>query len=158
MLNMFDRLAWLPVIPYIGEGKPEGNFIPYDYLLQAASYLGMEPIGEGKTYHLTDPSPYTMRELYRMIAEEYLGKTPKGTIPLSWPKRSLSSAPLRKWLHAEQEAMDYFIIDASFDNSIAAADLAESKITCPDFKDSIHSMIQFYRKYKHDSSKHISIV
>lgn len=158
MLNMFDRIGFLPIIPYLGDGTPEGNFVPYDYVLQAASYLSIAAIGKGKTYHLTDPNPYTMRQLYQMISREYLGKTPKGTIPLSWSKCSLSVAPLRKWLHVEQEAMDYFTIDSSFDTSIAAADLAGAEISCPDFKDTVGAMVQFYRKYKHDKSRHINVV
>src|SRR5699024_8688647 len=69
MLNFYHSLQHLPVIPYLKAGygaSPEGNFIPSDYLLQATSYLAMHSIGEGKTYHLTDPNPANMMELQRM--------------------------------------------------------------------------------------------
>lgn len=158
MLNMLDQLSFLPIIPYLGKGEPEGNFVPSDYILKATSYLAIKPIGEGKTYHLTDPNPYTMHELYKMLTEAYLGKTPKGTIPLSWAKGPLAAAPIRKWLQVEQETMDYFIIDSSFDSSVAVSDLEGSGISCPDLKNTIEPMIHFYRKYKHDKSRQINIL
>ncbi|MGY0693789.1 SDR family oxidoreductase [Virgibacillus sp. FSP13] len=122
MLNFLDNLSFLPVIPYLGDGQPEGNFVPADYVLQATSYLAIAPIGVGKTYHLTDPKPYKMRELYKMLTEHYLGKTPRGQIPLSLAKASLAFAPTRKWLKVEKESMDYFTIHSSYDCSQAVAD------------------------------------
>ncbi|WP_404451583.1 SDR family oxidoreductase [Virgibacillus necropolis] len=157
MLNFLEHLSFLPVIPYLGAGKPEGNFVPSDYVLQATSYLAMATIGEGKTYHLTDPNPYKMRELHKVLSEHLLGKTPKGQVPLSLAKSSLLLGPVRKWLHVEKEAMDYFTIHSSYDSTQAVADLEGSGIKCPDLKDTITPMINFYRKYKHDHSKHIEI-
>lgn len=158
MLNFYDKLRLSPFLPYMKDGiAPEGNFISSDYLLKATSYLAMNPIGEGKTYHLTDPNPYNTTELQKMLAEHLLGRTPKGTIPVSIVKLCLSAAPIRKWLQVENEAMDYFTIHSSYDASVAVADLQEANITCPDLQTTLPSMITFYRKYKHDSNKHIDI-
>lgn len=157
MLNLLDRLRFLPIIPYFGEGSAEGNFVPSDYVLQATSYLAIAKVGEGKTYHLTDPSPYTMRELQQILSEAYLGKSPKGSLPMAFAKRSLSNSAIRKWLHVEKEVLDYFTIHASYDNSQVTADLIGTGIVCPDLKDTVPSMISFYRKYRHDKQKHIMI-
>lgn len=157
MLNLLDRLSYLPTIPYISEGTAEGNFVPQDYVLRATVFLSFEAIGIGHTYHLTDPNPYTMRELYQMLSEMYLGKTPHITISTMPSKTLLSIPALRKWLQVEKEAMDYFTIHSSYDTSQATADLTGSGITCPNFKESIGPMVDFYRKYKHDHTKHINI-
>jgi thioester reductase-like protein len=157
MLNLLDHLSYLPTIPYVSKGTAEGNFVPQDYVLKATRFLSFEPIGEGKTYHLTDPNPYTMKELYQMLSKTYLGKTPKITIPSQTSKMLLSVPSLRKWLHVEKEAMDYFTIHSSYDASQAAADLSGSGIVCPDFKETIGTMVDFYRKYKHDHTRHITI-
>lgn len=157
MLNFLDHLRFLPVMTYLGDGEPEGNFVPSDYVLKAVSYLAVAPVGEGKTYHLTDPKPYKMKELHKMLSESYLGKTPKGQVPLALAKNALSVTAIRKWLHVEKEAMDYFEIKSSYDCTQTVADLNGSGITCPDLKDTIEPMIDFYRKYKDDSNKHIEI-
>ncbi|ASK60944.1 3-beta hydroxysteroid dehydrogenase [Virgibacillus phasianinus] len=157
MLNFLDHLRFLPIMTYLGDGEPEGNFVPSDYVLKAVSYLATATAGEGKTYHLTDPRPYKMRELHKMLSESYLGKTPRGQVPLSLAKNALSVARIRKWLQVEKEAMDYFEIMSSYDCSQAVADLEGSGIKCPDLKDTIEPMIRFYRKYKHDFGKQIEI-
>ena len=158
LLNFLENVRFLPIIPYFGAGEPEGNFVPADYILQATSYLAMAPVGEGKTYHLTDPKPYKMWELQKMLTEHYLGKTPKGRIPVSLAKMPLHFAPVRKWLQVEKEAMDYFTIHSSYDCSQTITDLKGSGIECADLKDTLRPMIDFYRKYKDDQSKHITIV
>ena len=157
MLNLLERLSSLPTIPYFSKGTAEGNFVPQDYVLKAASFLSFSPVGEKKTYHLTDPNPYTMKELQQMLSEAYLGKTPKFTVPSQTTKMLLSIPALRKWLKVEKEAMDYFTVHSSYDVSLAASDLAGSGIICPDFKDTIRTMVEFYRKYKHDHTRHIYI-
>ncbi|MFD1040370.1 SDR family oxidoreductase [Virgibacillus byunsanensis] len=156
-LNLLDHISFLPVIPYIGEGNTEGNFVPSDYVLKATSYLATSAVGEGETYHLTDPNPYKMRELQKILTQNYLGRTPKGNIPLSVLRISLSAAPIRKWLQVEKEATNYYIINSSYDCTQAVADLNEAGIICPDLQDTVKPMIDFYRKYKHDRSKHITI-
>jgi len=158
MLNFLDRLASSPVIPYFGAGDVDGNFVPADYVLEATSYLAIAPVGKGKTYHLADPNPYTMKELSTMLSEAYLNKTPNITLPLSLAKLSLSSSIARKWFHVEKEVLDYYIIDNSYDCSVTVADLEGSGIVCPDLKDTLEPMIDFYRKYKDDKTKHINIV
>jgi len=39
MLNMFERLKFLPIIPYLGKGEAQGNFVPVDYIIDATLYL-----------------------------------------------------------------------------------------------------------------------
>lgn len=157
MLNFLDKLSFLPIIPYFGDGRPEAHFVPVDYVLHAVSYLSIDPIGKRKTYHLTDPHPYQMWELQKMLSEYYLNKTPKGKMPVPSVKAPLSLAPIRKWLQVEREAMDYFTINSSFDTTQLTTDLEDSGITCPDLKDTLPAMIEFYRKYKDDIKRHITI-
>lgn len=159
MLNMYEKLSFLPFIPYIEKDvvSPEGNFVSVDYVLQATSYLSMNKVGEGKTYHLTDPNPYTMKELQKMIATNYLGKAPKGKLPVSLLKGPLRLSSIQKWLGIEIEALDYFTIHSSYDTSEISRDLKGTGICHPDLAKTIVPMIDFYRKYKDDNIKHIDI-
>ncbi|MUV36676.1 Alcohol-forming fatty acyl-CoA reductase [Lentibacillus sp. JNUCC-1] len=158
MLNFLDSIRHLPVLPYLGDGKAEGNFVPADYVLKATSFLSMADIGVGKTYHLTDPNPYKMRDIYKLLAYYYLGRTPSGHMPLPMAKIGLSFSLMRKYTGTEQEALDYFTTEARFDCSQAQKDLQKSDITCPDLVDTIPSMVSFYRRYKDDYARQINII
>lgn len=157
MLNFFDRLKFIPVIPYLGLGKAEGNFVPVDYVIDATIYLSHTNAGMGKTYHLTNPNSYSMKEVYQMMMKEYLGKSPAGFIPLSLAKLFLSFSWFRKWVRVEKEALEYFTCKAVYDSAQAQKDLEGSGISCPDFKKCVKPIVDFYAKNKDHPDKHVVI-
>ncbi|MED4311874.1 SDR family oxidoreductase [Heyndrickxia coagulans] len=158
LLNTLTKFKIFPVIPYFGEGTAEGNFVPVDYFFDATLYLAHAHAETGKTYHLTDPHSYRMRELYKMVMEAYLGRKPHGTIPLSVMEWLFSIKAFRKWLNAEREALEYFTCKAEYDCSTAQKDLEGSGISCPDFKETLPAMVRFYEAHKDDRDKQLKIV
>ncbi len=159
LLNFYDRLRYLPFIPYLkdGDAYPQGNFVPSDYVIKGTAYLSLHPVGEGKTYHLTDPDPYDMGEIQEMVMKEFLGRRPKGTVPITLAKLLLKCHKIRNWLRVEEEAMDYFTYHSVYDASQVKTDLEGSGISCPDLKETLVPVVRFYRKYKDDSTKHLPI-
>lgn len=157
LLNYLDRLRFMPNLPYFGDGVAEGNFVPIDYVLEATSYLSIHPIGTGKTYHLTDPAPYRMHDIQTLLSEAYIGKQPKGRIPVSIVRFALTAPFIRKWLRVEREALDYFLTQSSYSTAQASNDLKGTNITCPGFNHTAQAIIHYYRKYKDDYTKQIRI-
>lgn len=157
MLNMFERLKFLPIIPYLGKGEAQGNFVPVDYIIDATLYLAHADEAIGKTYHLTDPNPYKMKDIYRMMMIEYLGKEPKGTLPLRLAKWAMSFSFIRQWLRVEKEALEYFECASIYDATNARNTLIKAGIACPDFRDVIPVMARYYRKHRHDDTKQLAI-
>ena len=58
------------------------NIVPVEYVVKASIYLGHAQDGSGKTYHLTDPAPLKVREVYDQILWHMYKKKPKGRIAL----------------------------------------------------------------------------
>lgn len=157
MLNFLDSLKFLPFIPHLGRGEAEFNVVPIDYIVKGATHLAFSEKAVGKTLHLTDPSPLSIREAYSMITEILLQKVPKGSIPLPIAQSVLRVPSARKWLKVERQALDYFTWKGSFDCSEARAILSEAKIYCPSFKETADSMVNYYNQHKLDRMKHIQI-
>ncbi|MBO8157338.1 MAG: SDR family oxidoreductase [Bacillaceae bacterium] len=157
ILNMFQQLRSLPFIPYIGRGDATVNLVPIDYVIQATVYLSHLETKESETYHLTDPNPYTARELYEMFMEHYLKKSPTFSIPMFTAKLSLIVPGIRKWLRVEKEALYYFTNQCQFDPSNAQKRLRESQIQCPDFQSILPNIVSYYKKHEKDPEKHIRI-
>ncbi|MFJ7752176.1 SDR family oxidoreductase [Peribacillus muralis] len=158
ILNFIDRLSFMPFLPYISSKRDTVvNLVPIDYIIQATAFLALYKEGAGKTYHLTDPSPYTASEIYELFVEELYKKKPKGHIPLPISQAVLSIRHVRAFLGVEKEALDYFTWKGSFDCSLAQEDLAASGIVCPDFKEGVPAMVDFYLKHKHDEEYQIKI-
>ncbi|WP_026566240.1 SDR family oxidoreductase [Bacillus sp. UNC41MFS5] len=158
IMNFLDRLKFLPLIPRLGKGEAYVNLVPIDYIIQATTYLSQLDKAAGKTYHLTDPHPYRASEIYEIMMQEMLNKQPKGMIPLTLGKWFLSIKSIRKYLGVEKEALDYFTWKGQFDCTQAVADLRESGIACPDFKDGIEPMTSFYLQQKNNPTFQINIL
>ncbi|UOY92631.1 SDR family oxidoreductase [Ectobacillus sp. JY-23] len=157
ILNVFHALRHIPLLPYIGRGLAEGNFVPVDFIIQATSYLSHHAIGVGKTYQLTDPRPYTVKEVYRMLMREFLGREPKFHIRLAYMRRILSFPRARRLLRTEKEALDYFICKARYRCDQTTADLQHTNIACPDFKDVVPRIVAYYKEHRDNQAKHITI-
>jgi nucleoside-diphosphate-sugar epimerase len=158
IMNFIDRLRFMPFLPRLGKGDTVVNLVPVDYIIEATTYLTFAEKGAGKTYHLTDPKPYKVSELYEMMMAELLQKQPKGSVPLGLAKAGLNFRVLRRYLGVEKEALDYFTWRGNFDSSQAQDDLKGSGIQCPDFKEGISAMASFYKQNKHESNYQINIL
>ena len=156
-MNMINNLKLLPIIPYLGKSMSFINVVPSDYITKASIYCCFDEEAEGMTIHLTDPNPYPVEEVYRAFVKEITGKYPKGRLPLGLAKASVSLSPIRKFLQVEKETLDYLTWNSSFDTTNAEQILAKGNISCPDFIESVPSMVRFYNKHKDNPAYHIPI-
>ncbi|WP_285766388.1 SDR family oxidoreductase [Peribacillus sp. SI8-4] len=158
ILNFLDRLSFLPFFPYIStERETVVNLVPIDYIIQATAFLALYKEGAGKTYHLTDPNPCTAREIYELFVAELHNQKPRGHVPLSLSKAFLSIPSLRRYLGVEKEALDYFTWKGRFDCSLAQGDLKASGIMCPDFREGVPAMVDYYITHKHEKEYQLKI-
>ncbi|GAK06192.1 oxidoreductase [Geomicrobium sp. JCM 19037] len=155
-LNILERFRQLrlPRVPLVASSEAKGNFVPVDYVVSAAVYLGHKDVGAGKTYHLTDPNPFSMREVFHMLSEAYLGKTPKAGIASKLAGNRLSK-PLEKYFRVEKEALAYAAVDADYDTEQAERDLQGSGIVCTPFDETVGALVHYYYEHKNDKDKHI---
>lgn len=156
-INMIERLKKLPVIPFIGKSSSYINVVPIEYVTKSVVYFSEFEKAEGKTIHLTDPTPHPVEEVFRSMVSIITGKPPKGRIPLSLAKVGLKSKVLRQKLGVEKETLDYLTWSAQFDTTKASELLKESGIGCADFIESLPTMISFYDQHKNDAQFHVPI-
>ncbi|WP_042352818.1 SDR family oxidoreductase [Bacillus massiliigorillae] len=157
ILNTLRAIGFLPIKPYIGKSTSKINLVPVDFIIEAVSFLALYEQGAGKTYHLTDPNPYSATEIYEMLVQEMYHVRPKGIIPISWCKAFLALAPIRKFLHTEQETIDYFTWKGNFDCRQAKEDLMKANIACPDFKAGVPAMVQYYKLNENNPNYQVQI-
>ncbi|CAM3024196.1 SDR family oxidoreductase [Paenibacillus sediminis] len=155
-MRFLDKFAAFP-IPYVGKGEATLNLVPVDYIVNATSYLAHAEVAENKVYHLTDPSPYPVREAYALICRNLIGKEPSWTVPASFISSALSIPSFRRWTSVEKETIAYFNHPADYDTTQAAKDLEGSGVSCPDFADYIQIAVSFYKEHRHDPDKMIPV-
>ncbi|MFX3674304.1 MAG: SDR family oxidoreductase [Paenisporosarcina sp.] len=156
-INMIDRLKKLPIIPFIGKSSSYINVVPIEYVTKSVVYLSESEKADGKTIHITDPTPHPVEEVYRSMVSIITGKPPKGRLPLSLAKIGLNLKLMRQKLGVERETLDYLTWPAQFDTTQASELLSESGIKCADFIESLPTMIAFYDLHKKELQYHVHI-
>lgn len=156
-LNMIDSLSNFPCIPFIGSKATTINVVPIDYVCKTASYVCVAQEAEGKTLHITDPKPHKVIDVYNVMVKELTGKKRFGRIPLSLTKRLLANYSIRKRLGVEYETMEYLAWTAEFDATQAQAILHKGGITCPDFLETLPTIVKFYKENKQRCELYIPI-
>ncbi|MBS2968530.1 SDR family oxidoreductase [Metabacillus sp. KIGAM252] len=146
MLNMFSKLKFLPATPRIGKGNVLFNTVPVDFLVNAVLYLSLRKEAAGHTFHVTDPNPGTIGELYDLFLKELLNRKTRGSIPPGAAKLGLSSKAVCNWLGTRKEALDYFQYDVRYDCTNLLHHLEGSGIACPNIREYGHKLVHYYKE------------
>ena len=147
-LTAMDRMPSPGFFMKIGSGNTTVNLVPVDFLVEALSRLSTSPAAGGKTYHLTDPSPASTREIETLFAKA-LGKSFLFVpVPGAAAKLFFSPRPIQALFGIPVQALDYFDHPCRYDSAIATAELAALGIACPRFPDYVQRLVAFYLQQK----------
>jgi len=156
MMRLLGRFRFLP-LPYFGKPRVKLNLVPVDYVVEGTVYLAFAAAAAGKTYHLADPDPLWMVEIYELIYDAIRGGKPAWTLPVALVKASLSFRPLRAIMGVPRELIDYYECDALYDTSNAVADLGRAGIKCPSLVDYFPVLVEYFKKHGSDPDKIIRV-
>lgn len=78
----FDALRRVPsMVPMVMPDTGDTNVVPVDYVAEALVELMLRPNGTGRTYHLVNPEPQSVLDLYRAIARPAGAPRAVGRVP-----------------------------------------------------------------------------
>ncbi len=73
------RGGWFPPLPELGNGR---SMVHRDDLVEAALRCAFDPRASGRTYVVTDGTPYSTRQVYEFILDALGRKPPSWTLPV----------------------------------------------------------------------------
>jgi thioester reductase-like protein len=133
-------------LPLPGRGAAPMHLVPIDYVLNAAYALSLDTRAAGGTFHLTDPNPFSSRQVYEIIAERAHKKRPRGFIPTSVAKLLMRAPGLEKLARAPLAFLESFD-HLSFYNARGAHELLRGTgIDCPPFDTYVDNLIRYVRE------------
>ncbi len=132
-------------LPLFLPGPCQGNmnFVPVDYLIDAAAFLAMQPNSLGQTYHLTDPFPLPARTVIEMICN-YLGrKAPTFGVPRRLYKLVRFIPGSERLSSIPYEVFDAFNHKAVFNCAQTLNELKGTELSCPRFESYFPMTLEF---------------
>jgi thioester reductase-like protein len=127
-------------------GDAPMNLVPIDYVVQAAHSIGLSPQAIGKTFHLTDPRPLTVRQVFQLVAHSGGRRLPGGFIPSRLTKALLSAPGLNLVSKSPRAFIDTITTPVRYDTRNTDDVLAGSQLHCPPFESYVDALVAFVKQ------------
>jgi thioester reductase-like protein len=146
-MRLLLRQPRVAVLPVIGDvTRHRLNVVPRDFVVDAITTLSALATSVGRTYHLADPAPLTVDEVFTEIARAAGRRLVRVPVPLAVAKWSLDHVPgVYRLMQTPAAALDYQVHPTTYDTTQATQDLAGSGVACPPFTAYVDRLVAFVR-------------
>ena len=100
------RLGALPAIPIIAPELGDSNIVPVDFVAAAMDHLITKPGLDGRAFHLVNPKPQSISEVYNAFAQVAGAPLIRASLPKSVSTHLLALAALAERLPGATAARD----------------------------------------------------
>ena len=128
------------------KGDAPMNLVPIDYVVRAAHRIGQSPHAAGKTFHLADPKPLTVRQVFELVAQSGGRRLPGGFIPSRVTKALLSTPGLSLVAKSPRAFVETITTPVRYDMRNTDDVLAGSEIHCPPFESYVDALVSVVKQ------------
>lgn len=122
------------------------NLVPIDYVVRAARHIGLAEGARGKTFHLADPEPLTVRRVFELVAESGGRRLPGGFIPTNLTRALLRAPGLAQLAKSPRAFVDSIATRVTYDTSNTDTLLANTDIRCPRFETYVDQLVAYVKQ------------
>lgn len=122
------------------------HLVPIDYVVQAAHRIGVHPNAMGRTYHLADPRPLTVRRVFELVARSGGKRLPSGFIPKSVSKALLSAPGVNLLSKGPRALLDLLATPVRYDTRNTEEILRGTNVVCPPFESYVDTLVAYVRQ------------
>lgn len=145
MLVIVTSPQELPV-PLPTRGDALLHLVPIDYVVRAAHHIGRQSSAIGRTFHLADPRPLTVRRVFELVAASGGKRLPGGFIPTQVTKALLSAPGLGLFAKSPRAFVDMLATPVRYDTRNSDELLKGTSIRCPPFESYVDTLVSYVRR------------
>ena len=151
LLKVMRRLPWPLTRFNVGSPRVRFQMVPVDFIIDAVTTIASRPDSAGKTFHLTDPDPYTTEEIFDLFSRALFGAGSWLRVPGPLVRAATSSG-LAEPLGLQRQAGPYFLHQARFDcvNTLDALD--GTGVHCPRLEDYVDKLVEYFLAHERDGA------
>lgn len=133
-----------PVLPT--RGDEQVNLVPCDYVADAALHVGLDPAALGRTFHLVDENPPTVRRLYELVAQRAGKRPPNASLPANLTSALLKTPGVHRLSKNQSAFLDVVRTPVSYETTNTREWVASVGVICPRFEDLVGPMVESVRR------------
>ena len=121
------------------------HVVPIDYVVRAAHHISRQPEAIGRTFHLVDPRPLSVRQMFDLVAERGGRMLERGSIPTQLVRALLATAGVGLVPKSPLALLDLIATEVRYGTHHSQEILLESGIECPAFETYVDQMIEYVK-------------
>lgn len=132
-------------LPLALPGRPEASMhlVPVDYYVRAACALGRDARAPGRTFHVGDPSPLTVKRVFELVASAGGRRNPRGFLPANLTKALLRTPGLDRIAKSPRAFLDALATPVSYSFANTSELLADTDVRCPPFESYVEGLVEY---------------
>jgi nucleoside-diphosphate-sugar epimerase len=135
----------LPV-PLPTRGDAPMNLVPIDYVVRAAHFIGNRQDAIGKTFHIADPRPLTVRRVFELVAASGGKRLPGGFIPTRITRALLNTPGVNLVSKSPRAFLELLTTPVRYDTKHTEELLAGGGVTCPPFESYVDALVSYVKR------------
>jgi thioester reductase-like protein len=134
-------------LPLPGRGDEPLNVVPIDWVARAAVAMGRDRRARGRTFHLVDPNPLTVRRVFELAARAGGRRGPLGSIPANLAKAVLRVPGLDRFAKSPRAFVETLTTPVTYDATNANERLASSGVEpCPALESYVDKLVDYVQE------------
>lgn len=130
-------------LPLPGRADAQLHLVPVDYYVRAARAIGRDPRAPGRTFHVGDPSPLTVKRVFELVAAAGGRRTPRGFIPANLTKALLRTPGIDRLAKSPRAFLDALATPVTYSFANTTELLADTDVRCPPFESYVEGLVEY---------------
>ncbi len=132
-------------VPLPGRGDQPLHLVPIDYVVEAGLAIANDPRGKGRTFHLVDDNPLTVRRVFELIAERAGRPRSVGSLPTTLATALLRTPGLERFSQIPRTFLEQLATEVVYDSRNTREVLAGTGIECANAASYLKVMVEHVR-------------
>lgn len=132
-------------VPLPGRGDQPLHLVPIDYVVEAGVAIARDSRSKGRTFHLVDEQPLTVRRVFELIAESAGRPRPVGSLPTNLANALLRAPGLERLSQIPRAFLEQLASEAVYDSRNTRELLAGTGIVCASAAGYLKGMVEHVR-------------
>ena len=133
-------------VPLPGRGDQPLDLVPLDYVVDAGVAIATDVRSAGRTFHLVDPNPLTVRRVFELIADATGRHRPRGHVPTNLAAALLRAPGVERFSHIPRAFLEQLATNVTYDARNTRELLAGTGIECPNAATYLKVMVDHVRR------------
>jgi nucleoside-diphosphate-sugar epimerase len=133
-------------VPLPGKGEQPCHFVPIDYVIEAGLAIADRPASSGRTFHITDERPASVRRVFELIGEAAERPAMGPGLTRNLAALLLNAPGIDRISQVPRSFLELLATDVTYDARNSRELLAGTGIECPPVSSYVKTMVTRLRR------------